>query len=150
MNWQLKSFEDLSNKELYQILQLRAEVFVVEQNCPYQDVDGKDAQATHLWATDANGTLMAYCRLLPSGVSYAEPSIGRVANALVARGKGLGREMMERAILHISQKWAEPAIRISAQCYLEKFYTSLGFATTSEPYLEDDIPHINMLWQKES
>jgi len=145
MHWQIKPFEALSTQELYLILQLRVEVFVVEQNCPYQDVDGKDERSIHLWASDAAGQVLAYCRLLPAGISYAEPSIGRVANALSARGKGLGREMMQRAIQYITETWAEPAIRISAQCYLENFYTSLGFVTTGVPYLEDDIPHINML-----
>jgi ElaA protein len=145
MNWITKSFDELSITELYDMLQLRAEVFVVEQTCPYQDLDGKDQKAIHLWCTNKGGIIGAYCRVLPAGVSYEEPSIGRVVTAPDARGMGFGRQLMLNAIEYIKTNWPEQSIRISAQCYLEKFYTSLGFEKVSEPYMEDDIPHIEML-----
>lgn len=145
MNWYFKSFETLSNTELYKILQLRAAVFVVEQTCAYQDMDDKDFKATHQWAEDAEGNVVAYCRLLPENISYKEPSIGRVATAMTIRKSGAGREMMEQAILHISRSFKSTSIRISAQLYLKVFYESLGFKQVGETYLEDDIPHIEML-----
>ena len=145
MNWHTKSFTALSTDELYKILQLRSAVFVVEQNCPYQDMDDKDMKAIHLWGSDNNGNVTAYCRLLPEGVSYTEPSIGRVATALTIRNTGTGRVLMQKAITYIHDNWNKPAIRISAQLYLDKFYTSLGFEKVGEPYQEDDIPHIEML-----
>lgn len=145
MNWYTKSFTELSIDELYKILQLRSAVFVVEQDCPYQDIDDKDRDAIHLWNVDQEGTITAYCRLLPAGISYKEPSIGRVATALNIRNTGVGRIMMQKAISCIYDTWNLPAIRISAQLYLSRFYTSLGFEQVGEPYLEDNIPHIEML-----
>lgn len=145
MNWHSKSFDELSLHELYQLLQLRAEVFVVEQDCPYQDLDGKDYKAIHLLANDAEGRLVAYCRLLPAGISYPEPSIGRVVNSPAIRNQGAGKKLMHEAIRYIREHWEQAPIRISAQCYLEKFYTELGFQKTGEPYMEDNIPHIEML-----
>lgn len=145
MNWYTKSFDELNTIELYKILQLRCAVFIVEQNCPYQDLDDKDLKAIHLWSSDNDGNITAYCRLLPAGISYTEPSIGRVVTATIARNMGLGRVLMQRAISFIHDTWNQPTIRISAQLYLDKFYTSLGFETVSEPYMEDDIPHIAML-----
>jgi len=145
MNWTIKSFEELTTTELYNMLQLRSEVFVVEQNCPYQDLDDKDKIALHLWATDEEGKVVACCRLLPRNISYAEASIGRVATSETVRGTGAGRMLMSKAISHISIAWNEPAIRISAQTYLKAFYESLGFVQVGEGYLEDDIPHIEML-----
>jgi ElaA protein len=148
MNWYTKSFPELSIEELYKILQLRSAVFVVEQNCPYQDMDDKDRKAIHLWSSDNDENVTAYSRLLPAGISYPEPSIGRVATAATIRNTGLGRVLMQKAILYIHDNWNRPAIRISAQLYLDKFYTSLGFESVSEPYLEDDIPHVEMLLTK--
>lgn len=146
MNWDTKSFNELSTAELYKILQLRCAVFVVEQNCPYQDLDNKDLNAIHLWNSDTDGNITAYCRLLPAGISYTEASIGRVATTV--RNTGLGRVLMQKAISFIHDTWNQSAIRISAQLYLDKFYTSLGFETVSEPYMEDGIPHIEMVKTK--
>ncbi|MFA6060516.1 MAG: GNAT family N-acetyltransferase [Taibaiella sp.] len=145
MNWYIKSFDELNTIELYKILQLRCAVFIVEQNCPYQDLDDKDLKATHIWSSDSDGNVTAYCRILPAGISYTEPSIGRVATAATARNTGMGRILMQKAISFIHDTWNQPAIRISAQLYLDKFYTSLGFETVSEPYMEDNIPHIEMV-----
>lgn len=145
MNWYFKSFEQLSNKELYKILQLRAAVFIVEQTCAYQDIDDKDFKAQHQWAEDAAGNIVAYCRLLPENISYKEPSIGRVATSMGIRKSGAGREMMEQAIKYIGRAFGSDSIRISAQLYLKSFYESLGFRQVGESYPEDDIPHIEML-----
>lgn len=137
-------FDELTTGELYQALQLRQQVFIVEQTCVYPDIDGNDEHSLHVlgWAETR---LVAYCRLLPPGMSYPEWSIGRVATAETARGSGTGRALMERALNHLDTVVGAPAVRISAQQYLETFYTSLGFNTVSDMYLEDDIPHIEML-----
>jgi ElaA protein len=145
MNWIIKSFDALSTTELYKIIQARIAVFTVEQDCPYQDADDKDFAATHLWLADETGNIKAYCRLLPSGISYTEPSVGRVLTEAASRKEGLGRKMMEKAIEFIQQTWASPNIRISGQLYLKEFYESLGFQQIGEPYMEDNIPHIEML-----
>jgi ElaA protein len=141
-SWHALYFNDLTAAQLYKLLALRQRVFVVEQNCAYLDADGVDPASRHLWAeTDRDGTVQAYARIVPAGIKFAEVSIGRVITAPEARGTGLGRELMERAIA------ACPAgpIRIGAQAHLEKFYTELGFTRASEPYDEDGIPHIEML-----
>ncbi|MFX3888770.1 GNAT family N-acetyltransferase [Streptococcus suis] len=147
MQWEIKSFDQLSLQELYGILTLRVDVFVVEQACPYPEVDGKDPNCLHLLGMD-NGELVAYLRILPAGLSYDEVSIGRVVIKPSHRGKGLGRPMMEQAIACITTEWKESQIKIGAQAYLEKFYQSLGFEPISEVYLEDDIPHLDMLYRK--
>jgi ElaA protein len=145
MPWKYKPFESLDTIELYKILQLRAEVFIVEQTCYYQDVDNKDLKAIHLWHEDENRSINAYCRLLPAGISYKEPSIGRVATAMQNRKEGLGRIMMQLAIEYIKESFQSNTIRISAQEYLQSFYESLGFKKTGDVYDEDGIPHIEML-----
>ena len=145
INWQLKKFEELSNKELYEILRLRAEVFVVEQNCPYQDLDGKDLKSFHLFGTDENKDLIAYTRIVPAGISYKEVSIGRVVTSPKLRGTGAGKDVMKESIKVIEKQFGKVPVRISAQCYLKKFYENLGFEITGEEYLEDNIPHIEML-----
>ncbi|MGQ7336699.1 GNAT family N-acetyltransferase [Streptococcus suis] len=147
MQWEIKSFDQLSLQELYTILTLRVDVFVVEQACPYPEVDGKDPNCLHLLGMD-NGELVAYLRILPAGLSYDEVSIGRVVIKSSHRGKGLGRPMMEQAIHFITNEWKESQIKIGAQAHLEKFYSSLGFEAVSEVYLEDDIPHLDMLYTK--
>lgn len=145
INWQIKSFGALSAADLYEILRLRNEVFVVEQNCPYQDVDGKDLKSIHLMAFD-KGRLAAYCRLLPDGVSFPEHSIGRVITQADYRGSGLGRQLMEKAIKTARETlFGHVPIRIGAQFYLKRFYESFGFVQTSTIYLEDGIEHIEML-----
>lgn len=140
---QLKPFTALTAQELYAILQLRTEVFVVEQTCAYQECDGKDAQAYHLMYWD-EGVLVAYCRLLPEGVSYSGySSIGRVVTKASHRKLGLGITLMQEAIAQCKALFPWP-IKISAQSYLEQFYTNLGFVVCTEEYLEDDIPHKGM------
>lgn len=145
INWKLKKFEDLSNVELYTILALRLAVFSVEQNCAYQDADGKDFKSLHLMGLDENGQLMAYSRLVPPGVSFKEVSIGRVITSNIARGSGAGKELMKVSLEEIKKHFGNVPVRIGAQCYLIKFYSDFGFEIASEEYLEDNIPHIEML-----
>ncbi|CAN5465131.1 GNAT family N-acetyltransferase [soil metagenome] len=144
MNWVVKSFEELSNNELYAILKLRCEVFVVEQNCPYLDEDDKDQNSYHLmgWKDDL---LAAYTRLLPAGLAFEEASIGRVVTSPKARGAGIGRELMLQSIKQLYNLFGKVPIRIGAQLYLKNFYASLGFEQVSDMYLEDNIPHVKML-----
>lgn len=148
MKWHLSSFDTLDAPTLYQLLQLRSAIFVVEQQCIYQDIDDKDPQALHLWCCDDKQRIVACCRLLPPGLSYAEASIGRVATATDARGLGLGRILMHKALQASEAHWQSVPVRISAQLYLQRFYESLGFDGIGEPYLEDGIPHLEMLYRK--
>ena len=146
MNWKTKVFDALTLQELYDILRLRNEVFVVEQHCPYQDLDNADQRALHLMGTDNNGYLLAYTRLFAPGIQYAEACIGRgVTSPLKGRGKGIGRELMERSIAEVENHFGMVPIMIGAQEYLHRFYSSLGFKQVSDIYLEDGIPHIKML-----
>ncbi len=143
--WYYKSFEELTSKELYKIIQLRNEVFVIEQDCIYQDCDDKDLVCGHLWAT-INDEVAAYSRIVPKGISYEnEPSIGRVISNQKFRKFGLGKQLMKNSIQVIENRFSTSSIRISAQSYLKQFYSSFGFDQVSEEYLEDDIPHIEML-----
>ncbi|WP_250454743.1 GNAT family N-acetyltransferase [Clostridium tertium] len=144
MEWKIRKFEDLSTKELYNILALRNKVFVIEQECIYQDCDNKDLAAYHLFCTDDN-SIVAYLRILEKDVSYDEISIGRVVVDEKYRGRDLGRKAMKKAIEFINNTYGESPIRISAQGYIKDFYRSLGFIEVSNAYLEDDIPHIEML-----
>ena len=144
IRWQHGDFAQLSGREVFDMLRLRQSVFIVEQNCPYPDIDDADIKGSHLLAWQ-EGELIACSRLLGPGITYPNPSIGRVATAASHRGGGLGRRLMERSIVLISQAYPDQAIKIGAQHYLEKFYMSLGFQTQSEVYLEDGIPHIDML-----
>ena len=143
IQWKIKPFKALSATEIYSLLQLRSQVFVVEQNCVYQDIDGKDAKALHLMG-EYDGKIVAYCRLFKSGDYFQEASIGRVVIDANFRDKKWGHEMMKQAIAGIETHFKETKIIISAQLYLQKFYESHGFVQTSEMYLEDDIPHIEM------
>jgi ElaA protein len=144
MQWILKQFDSLTAKELYSLLQLRNEVFIVEQNCPYQDLDNKDLEAWHLMAFEEN-KLIAYARLLAPGISYRESSIGRVVSSPAIRKNGMGKELMRESIMQIRNLFQTDTIRIGAQLYLKKFYESFGFVQTGDPYMEDNIPHIIML-----
>jgi ElaA protein len=144
MTWILKPFNELTPKELYKILQLRNEVFVVEQNCPYQDCDNKDLYAWHLMGLRED-KLVAYSRLLAPGISYSESSIGRVVSSPSARKTGMGKKLMLESIEQIKNLFNTDTIRIGAQLYLQKFYESFGFVKDSDTYLEDNIPHIIML-----
>ena len=144
IQWQLNSFEELTPHQLYQLLRLRSEVFVVEQQCIFLDMDNKDQQCMHLCGWQGE-LLAASTRLVPPGISYTEMSIGRVVSAPEVRGTGIGRELMQVSINACYQLWGVAPIRIGAQCYLEKFYQSLGFEPQGEIYLEDGIPHIEMV-----
>jgi len=144
IHWSLKKFDDLTPQELYVILQLRNEVFVVEQQCIFQDADGKDPLCFHIMGMDG-ATLAAYTRLVPPGISYTEPAIGRVVTAAPARSRGLGRELMKYSIDQCHALFGARDIRIGAQVYLQKFYTSLGFRPIGEIYLEDGIQHVEMI-----
>lgn len=146
--WTCKKMDELTTLELYLILKLRSEVFVVEQNCVYLDADGKDAAAYHLCGWLNNELLVAYARLLPPGISYVEASIGRVVTSAAHRKYGYGKTLMQKAIELISDLFKISSIKIGAQQYLIKFYNSVGFTVTSEPYLEDGIPHVEMLLSK--
>jgi ElaA protein len=143
LEWKIKRFEALSIKELYDLLQLRAEVFIVEQNCVYQDIDGKDEKALHLIGED-NGKIVAYARLFKPHDYFDEASIGRVVVKETSRANKLGHILMREAIHAIKTHFDQSKITISAQLYLKKFYESHGFIQTSDMYLEDDIPHIEM------
>ncbi len=145
VNWKRSDFESLGAWGIYRLLRERVAVFVIEQTCPYQELDGLDALASHVWAEDGDGSILAYARVLPPGASYAEPSIGRVLTTLTGRGRGLGRALMERALAECRQSYPGLGVRISAQQYLLEFYSDLGFETIRGPYLEDDIPHLEML-----
>jgi ElaA protein len=141
--WKIKRFAALSVNELYTMLQLRSEVFIVEQNCAYQDIDGKDCKALHLIG-EYDGKIVAYARLFRSGDYFGTASIGRVVIAQRYRDKKWGYDLMQEAISAIESYFGERQITISAQLYLQKFYENNGFVKTSEMYLEDDIPHIEM------
>lgn len=147
MDWIIKKFDELKAKDIYNILALRNEVFVVEQDCIYQDCDYKDFNSYHLFL-EQNSKIVAYLRILEKGVSYDEISIGRVAIKKDFRGKGLSREMMLKAIAFIANDLKETTIKIQAQSYLINFYSSLGFKPVSNEYLEDNIPHIDMIYTK--
>jgi ElaA protein len=144
ITWSCKAFNELSPSELYSILQLRNEVFSVEQNCVYQDCDDKDQSSHHFmgWQQDK---LVAYTRLIPAGVSYEEISIGRVVTSPSVRGAKIGKELMQRSIDKIHELYGESPIKIGAQLYLKRFYESLGFIQCSDVYLEDGIEHIKMI-----
>lgn len=142
----VKHFQALSGIELYQLLQLRSLVFVVEQKCAYLDCDGKDLDAMHMMGF-INEKLVATTRILAPGVSYpGYASIGRVANHPSVRGKGIGKSMMEESIKLTRSLYPDAPIKIGAQAYLRTFYSNLGFQDINQPYLEDDIPHLIMIW----
>ncbi len=146
MTFTCKPFYELSLDELYAIMALRQEVFVVEQHCPYLDADGKDRLGFHLCGYTSEQQLLAYTRLLPLGVSYEKyASIGRVVSAPSARGTGLGKALMQESLRQAQLLFPGKPLKISAQSYLIRFYRSFGFETVGEEYLEDDIPHIAMI-----
>ncbi len=142
-------FDQLTTTELYAILALRQEVFIVEQNCPYLDCDGKDQASWHLQGRNADGQLVCYTRLLPRGVAYADyPSIGRVVSSPLARGTGAGKELMTKSIEQCRHLFGNQPIKIGAQRYLLKFYETFGFRSTGEEYMEDGIPHTKMILEE--
>ena len=144
LDWRVQPFEQLDVVALYAILQLRSEVFVVEQQCVYLDVDGKDLRCHHLTGWDGD-TLAAYARLVPAGLSFDEASIGRVLTSPRYRGSGAGRTLLARSIEACHRVFGPQPIRIGAQRYLQRFYESFGFVACSEVYVEDGIPHVDML-----
>jgi len=137
--WHERAFDELSSAELYAIVALRERVFVVEQTCAYLDADGVDPACRHLWAEA--GAILAYLRIVPAGVKYDEVALGRIVTAPEARGTGLGRALVRRGLDAVGGV----AVRISAQAHLERFYADFGFRTASDVYLEDGIPHLDML-----
>ena len=139
----VKSFEELSKLELYKILRLRAEVFIIEQDCVYQDVDDKDQKALHVILKKSE-EIIGYTRLFWPGDYFKEASIGRVVISKKERHNNYGSELMKASILAISEKMKEKKIKISAQTYLKNFYNDLGFLESGKEYLEDGIPHIIM------
>ena len=146
MNTVIKNFSELSTEEIYKILKLRSEVFVVEQNCVYQDIDEKDQKATHLFI-EKNNEIIAYTRIFKKGDYYEEnPSIGRVVVSKKERGKNLGKEIMLNSIEFIKKEMEGRKIELSAQKYLDKFYKDLDFYSEGEDYLEDGIPHQRMFY----
>lgn len=146
IEWRIKHFNDLELKEFYEVGRLRQEVFVVEQDCPYLDLDRLDYECWHLLAWDQDQELIAYTRLVPKGLSYPnEVSIGRVLTSQKVRRTKLGKELMERAIIACQDLFGTINIRISAQTYLLDFYNRLQFFSTGKEYLEDGIPHTEML-----
>ncbi len=143
MDIAIETFDKLSGKTVYEILKLRSEVFVVEQSCPYLDIDGNDEEAYHVLLRKDN-ELAAYCRILKKGITFHEAAIGRVVTAKKFRGKGYARAVMEHALDFITGKMGETEVMISAQVYLKPFYEGLGFQIESKDYLEDGIPHCDM------
>ena len=144
INWVCKRFGELTPEELYKILRLRSEVFVVEQNCIYLDMDNKDYHCHHLlgWQGDQ---LLGYSRIVPLGISYTEFSIGRIVSSPSARGKGIGRELVQQSIQTLYRLYGRKNIRIGAQYYLREFYSSFGFVQMGDIYPEDGINHVEML-----
>jgi ElaA protein len=157
LTWRFALFDKLTPREVHDLFQARVGVFVLEQKCAFQDVDGVDPQCWHLLGFPASrtespsavdregGPLLAYCRIVPPGIKYPEPSIGRVLTTAAGRKTGAGRELMREAVARTNALWPGQAIRIGAQRYLERFYGDFGFVKASEPYDEDGIVHIEML-----
>ena len=154
IRWRFARFEELTPRELHDAFQLRSAVFVVEQTCPFLDIDGVDSACWHLLGfaplspgrgAGGEGQLIAYARLVPPGVKYPEPSIGRVVSSKDARRTGAGRALMKEAVAQAEKLWPGKRLRIGAQMYLKAFYESFGFTQSSEPYDEDGILHIEMI-----
>ena len=151
LQWRLVTLDALTVPELYAMLQLRTEVFVIEQNCVFQDMDGADDQAMHLLGYQGRAgqspQLVAYARLFPAGIKFAEASIGRVVTRASARGQGLGHVLIARAVNSVHSLWGVQPIRIGAQARLKAYYMQHSFVDVGIPYVEDGIDHIEMVWQ---
>lgn len=145
METKFQHFQELTSLELYDLLALRVAVFVLEQNCPYQDLDGKDQKSFHLIKRNEKGELIATARVLPAGISYEEVSIGRFVVAEAARKNGVGLAILKETMAFIRTEFGEVAVRISAQQHLTHFYAQVGFSPTGKKYLEDGIPHEEMI-----
>ena len=150
LRWTLGRLEQLGPLDVYDLLALRCAVFVVEQSCIFQDPDGVDKHSHHLLGRDERGALQAVLRIVDPGVKYAEPSIGRVISSPAVRRSGVGRELMAQGLAQSRRLWPGHPIRISAQARLERFYQDFGFRTVTDPYLEDDIPHVEMLLEPDT
>jgi len=145
LDWQVKHYPELTTNEFHDIIALRLKAFVVEQNCSYLDLDGKDKKCYHLICRDGFGKVVATARILPPGISYPEVSIGRVVLDQEIRGKGIGHQLMEQSMKFINEEFGAVPVRISAQKHLENYYKTHNFISTGKEYLEDDIPHVEML-----
>lgn len=145
MKWNIKKFTECTIDELYEIMKQRCAVFVVEQHCMDLDLDGLDKVAEHCYLKAEDGSIVAYCRMLPAGTKYPLPSIGRVLVGNEYRRQGYATKLMEKAIAHIEGNWHEPVIKVQAQAHLEGFYGSLGFKAISDVYEDVGIPHIDMV-----
>jgi ElaA protein len=145
-HWEVKRFQELTVDQLYELLQLRVEVFVVEQQCAYPELDAYDRQTEtrHLTGCDERGQLLAYARILPPGLKFAEANLGRFVVKREARGKGIGHELLPTALDVIQKEWPGNAVKIQAQEYLQQFYARYGFTRISNVYIEDGIPHVEM------
>lgn len=147
LDWNMKNFQELTNDELYSIMKARVDVFVVEQECPYEELDNYDQEASHCFLK-IDGRIAAYVRILPKNTKYEEVSIGRVLVVKNFRGNGYAKLIMKKAMNYAENQWQENKIKIQAQKYLHTFYSSLGFNQVSDVYLDDNIPHIDMIWDK--
>jgi ElaA protein len=145
LDWQVKHYPELTTNEFHDIIALRLKAFVVEQNCSYLDLDGKDKKCYHLICRDGFGKVVATARILPPGISYSEVSIGRVVLDQEIRGKGIGHQLMEQSMKFINEEFGSVPVRISAQKHLENYYNTHNFFSTGKEYLEDEIPHVEML-----
>lgn len=145
LDWQIKHYTELNTNEFHDIIALRLEAFVVEQNCTYLDLDGKDKKAYHLICRNGKGDVVATARILPPGIAYKDAAIGRVVLNEAIRGMGVGHDLMDRSIRFALTEFGNSPIRISAQKHLEKYYEKHGFLSTGKDYLEDGIPHVEML-----
>ena len=143
--WHLKTFDELTNQELYGILQLRTEVFVVEQTCIFQDMDGKDDKNCQHIFCEIEEKVIACARFFPSGITFKEASLGRICTSPAHRGTGLGKELMRRSLAEMERCFPGEPIRIGAQTYLNEFYKSFGFVNASDLYIEDGIEHVQMV-----
>lgn len=147
VRWQWHAWAALSPDVLHAFLKLRSDIFVVEQNCVFSDMDGVDPACEHLTGFDREGRLLAYLRLLPPGVKMKEASLGRLVVAADQRRSGLARQAVQRGLERLHARFPGAPIRIGGQTYMERFYASMGFVTIEEPYLEDGIPHVHMLYR---
>lgn len=145
MHWTIKAWSELTCDELYAVMAARQAVFVVEQTCPYLDADGDDPRALHLWARDDTTPVLGYLRVFAPGVKGVEARIGRVLTTAAARRTGLGRTLMRRGIDLVEERFGAVPIRLGAQKYIERFYRELGFVAEGDDYLEDGIPHVEMV-----
>ena len=146
MTWKIQRYEELTKEDLYKIIQLRVNVFIVEQQTCYEDLDNHDQNSIHI-SYVRDGKIFAYTRLLPPGEKFEMASLGRVITSQEARGTGLGKEMIQLALDTIEKTWPGSEVFIQAQNYLKNFYSSFGFEAVSEPYIYDSLPHLDMLYK---